>query len=64
MGLHKFIKIHPGHEEDIYNAPMDIPDNTEADNEGGTQQSDSNQMNAMRDRMADQMWEGYQVYLA
>lgn len=64
MGLHNFIKIRPDHEEDIYNAPMDIPDNTEADNEGGTQQSDSTQMNAMCDRMADQMWENYQVYFA
>lgn len=55
MGLHNFIKIHPGHEEDIYNASVDIPDNTEKDNEEGTQQSDSTQMNAMRDRMADHM---------
>ncbi len=64
MGLHNFIRIHPGHEEDIYNAPVDIPDNTTGDSEGGTQQSNSTQMNAMRDRMADHMWEDYQIYLA
>lgn len=52
MWLHNFIKIHLGHEEDIYNAPMNIPDNTEVDNEGGTQQSDSTQMNAICNRMA------------
>ena len=41
MGLHNFIKIHSSHKKDIYNTPMDIPDNTESNNEGRTQQSDS-----------------------
>ena len=63
MGLHNFIKIYSSHEKDIYNAPIDISDNTEADKEGKTQQSDFTQMNTMRDRMVDQMWKNYQVYL-
>lgn len=64
LGLHNFIKIHPGNEEDIYYVPMEIPDDAEIDKGGGTQKSDSSQMNAMRDSVADQMWEGNQVYLA
>lgn len=55
IGLHNFIKIHQGYEKDIYNAPMDNPDNTKVENKGRTQKSDFTQMNSMRDKMADQM---------
>ncbi len=61
--LHNFIKIYSGYEENIYNAPINIPDNTVRDSERGTQQSNSTQMNIMRDRMADHIWEDYQIYL-
>lgn len=64
MDLHNFIKAHPGIEEDIYHILIDIPDDAGADNGGGTLQSSSTQINAMRDRIAAQMWEDYQVYLA
>lgn len=47
MGLHNYIKAHPGIEKDIYHILIDIPDNAGADNGGGTLQSSSTQMNAM-----------------
>lgn len=53
MGLHTFTRIYLGHEKDIYNTPVNIPDNTEGDNEGGTQQFDSIEINAIRNRMAN-----------
>lgn len=63
MGLHNFIKMHPGNEEDIYSAPVDIPHNTRSDGGIPTMQSSSAQMNNLRDRMAARMWEDYQIYL-
>ena len=57
MGLYNFVKIHPGHEKNIYNAPVNILDNTERDSERRSQQSDSTWINSMRDRMANYMWE-------
>lgn len=46
MGLHNFIKLHPGNEEDMYYTPIDIPD------DGGilNMQSTLAQMNSMGDR--------------
>lgn len=62
MGLHNFIKSHPGNEEDIYYTPIDIPDDAGSDGGIPTMQSSSAQMN-LRDGMAAKMWEDYQIYL-
>lgn len=62
MGLHNFIKVHPGNEEDIYSAPIDIPDDAGSDGGIPTIQSSSAHMNNLRDRMATRMWEDYQIY--
>ncbi len=37
MGIQNFIRIYPGHEEDIYYAPIDILDNTIGDSKERTQ---------------------------
>lgn len=60
MGLHNFIKLNPGNEEDIYYTPINIPD------DGGilNMQSTLAQMKSMSDRMAAETWEDYQIYLA
>lgn len=64
MGLHNFIKSHPGNEEDIYYTPTDIPDDAGSNGGAPIIPSSSAQMNMLRDRIAAEMWEDYQIYLA
>lgn len=63
MGLYNFIKSHPGNEKDIYYTPTNISDGAGSDVGILTMQSSSAQMNRMKDRMAAEMWDNYQIYL-
>lgn len=64
MGLHNFIKSHPGNEEDIYYTPTDIPDDAGSNSGAPIIQSSLAQINRLRDKIAAEMWEDYQIHLA
>lgn len=64
MGLHNFIKSHPGNGEDMYYTPTGIPDDAGSDGGAAIIQSSSAQMNSIRDRTTAEMWEDYQIYQA
>lgn len=56
IGLHNFIKVHPRNEEDIYFAPINTFDNARSDGNISTMQSNSAQMNDLKDPMAAKIW--------